>query len=69
MFTSHRLMILYTFKGRMTVRHKWNSKYFDTKTFEDINAKALEYFNDFVEAGASNGVDSVKPAEANGNGK
>lgn len=45
-------MILYTWKGRMHARYKWNSKYFDQKTFEEIDAKALEYLNDFVAAGS-----------------
>lgn len=47
-----RLMILYTWRGQMHVRFKWNSKYFDQKTFEDIDAKAVEYLKDFVEAGS-----------------
>ncbi|KAF8320780.1 hypothetical protein DL93DRAFT_2073494 [Clavulina sp. PMI_390] len=47
---SNPLMILYTWRGRMHVRYKWNSKYFAQKTFEDIDSKTLEYLKDFVEA-------------------
>jgi len=36
----------------MHVKFKWNSKYFDQKTFEDIDAKMVEYLNDFMEAGS-----------------
>ena len=41
-------MVLYTLGGQMLVRFKWNSKYFDDKTFRDIDAKAAEYLGDFV---------------------
>jgi len=42
------LTTLYTWKGKMHIRHKYSSKFFDEKTFEDIHTKALEYLSDFV---------------------
>lgn len=44
------LMILYTWRGQMHARFKWNSKYFDDQTFKDIDAKVVEYMEDFVRA-------------------
>ena len=43
-------MILYTWRGQMHARFKWNSKYFDDQTFKDIDAKVIEYMEDFVAA-------------------
>ena len=54
-----RLIELYTLKERMHVRYKWNSKYFDQKTFEDVDAKVSEYLGDFVASGNSQGAATV----------
>ena len=43
-----RVTTLYIWKGKMHVQHMYSSKYFDQKTFEDLHARTIEYFVDFV---------------------